>query len=509
MLSLWTGSEFLEPYEMELANTPCLETYQNGWGIFPADLQTQFPLAPALASLQEESYVSVVIRDFDGKILGNLGIIDTKPLGAETSVLKFTLGLFANRVAAEMERQIDEDELRQTNQRLELTNQELIHATRLKDEFLANMSHELRTPLNAILGLSESLQEGILGPVSQRQHKALGTVERSGRHLLSLINDVLDVSKISAGKLALNLQTVEISALLQSSLALIRQQAHDKRIRLEVHLPIHVGTIVADERRIRQVLINLLSNAVKFTEANGQITLEAKRQEPQSNTAGWLEFIVTDTGIGISSADRKKLFKPFMQLDSRLNRQYEGTGLGLALVKQIIELHGGSVDLESEVGQGSSFTVRLPQISRPTAPSGTATPSETSAIPYSHAETARTRTLLIAEDNEANIETFHSYLTARGYRVQLARNGRQAVEVAQRERPDLILMDIQMPEMDGTEAITCMRQHDHLRSIPIIALTALAMEGDRGLAAGATDYLTKPVKLRELNQRICHWLDQQ
>ena len=256
-----------------------------------------------------------------------------------------------------------ETELYQTNHRLELTNTELQRATRLKDEFLANMSHELRTPLNAILGMSEALQEELFGALNSRQLNAIATIEQSGQHLLSLINDILDVSKISAGKLELNITEVSLTELCRSSLILVKQQAIDRQIYIDTHLPYDLDRIVVDERRMRQVLINLLNNAVKFTAKGGLVTLSVRLKllEVDGRQGNWLCFSVTDTGIGIDSADRSKLFQPFIQLDSSLNRKYPGSGLGLVLVKQIVELHGGDVTLDSEVGVGSCFTVILPQ----------------------------------------------------------------------------------------------------------------------------------------------------
>jgi PAS domain S-box-containing protein len=514
MISLWTGGERIEPYEMELAGTPCLSTYQNSWGIFPSDLQTHFPTATALASLQGESYISVVIRDFDGKMIGNLGVIDTKPLPKDTSTLQFILQLFANRVAAEMKRQDDEDKISETNQHLELINQELLHATRRKDEFLATMSHELRTPLNAILGMSEALQEEIFGPLNERQIKSLRTIKRSGRHLLSLINDILDVSKIEAGKFELDITTTVVRDLCNSSLVFVKQQAFDKQIHLDMQLPPAVGNIAVDERRMRQVLINLLSNAVKFTPIGGRITLTVNRQEREDSEDGssWIEFIVTDTGIGINSADQHKLFQPFVQLDSSLNRQYTGTGLGLTLVKQIVELHGGKIRLQSEINQGSSFTVHLPSaclLSDQDTCSLVTFDALASYPRRTDREILTESLILLAEDNEANISTFSSYLMAKGYRIILAENGQEAIDLALSARPDLILMDIQMPGIDGIEAITSIRQSPQLVNIPIIALTALVMKGDRErcLAAGANDYLAKPVQLRQLNLKIQEWLD--
>ncbi|WP_373540650.1 AAA family ATPase [Chamaesiphon sp.] len=277
-----------------------------------------------------------------------------------------TSGLFIDiteRQAALHERKQVEIQLQQTNHRLELTNSELLRATRLKDDFLATMSHELRTPLNAILGMSEALQEEIFGTLTSRQLDSILTIEQSGAHLLSLIEDILDVSKISAGKLNLNISEVAVAELCRSSLILVRQQAIAKQIQIDTHLPAAIDRICVDERRMRQVLINLLNNAVKFTPNGGVVILSVRAVplEIDRKAGYWLCFSVSDTGIGIAAADRSKLFQPFIQLDSSLNRKYAGTGLGLVLVKQIVELHGGNVTIDSEVGVGSCFTVTIPQ----------------------------------------------------------------------------------------------------------------------------------------------------
>jgi CheY-like chemotaxis protein len=387
------------------------------------------------------------------------------------------------------------------------------------------MSHELRTPLNSILGLSESLKEEILGSLNEKQLKAISTIESSGEHLLSLINDILDISKISAGMITLDITSVSIKSICSSSLLLVKQLAFTKGIQIYSNIPSQINNINinVDDRRIKQVLINLLTNAVKFTANDGRVSLsvaigngnvwQGEATIPQQlkdiNTPQVI-FQVADTGIGIAAKDLPILFRPFMQIDSALNRQYEGTGLGLALVKQIVELHGGQVLVESEVGKGSCFTVALPyEISAfntiikaiasvpdsPTAPSLESLPDKAPLI-------------LLAEDNEANIQTFNSYLTAIKYRVIIGRNGLEAVAQAKANLPDIILMDIQMPTMDGLEAIKQIRLDPNLINIPIIALTALVMEGDRErcLAAGANEYLSKPVKLRELNITIQKFL---
>jgi signal transduction histidine kinase len=262
------------------------------------------------------------------------------------------------------ERQQAQFNLNLTNERLELTVAELQQATRLKDEFLATMSHELRTPLNAILGMSEALQDEIFGSINARQLNAVSTIEQSGEHLLSLINDILDVSKITAGKLALSITQVSVPELCESSLMLVKQQAFAKQIQIDTDLPADLELIAIDERRMRQVLINLLNNAVKFTPTGGTVTLSVsiKPIEIAAQTAGYAVcFAISDTGIGIASDDLTKLFQPFIQIDSSLSRKYEGTGLGLVLVKQIVELHGGDVTINSEVGRGSCFTAIIPQ----------------------------------------------------------------------------------------------------------------------------------------------------
>ena len=248
---------------------------------------------------------------------------------------------------------------------LQQTYAELLQATRLKDEFLAAMSHELRTPLSSILGMTEILQEEIYGSINEKQMTALQTIENSGSHLLELINDVLDVAKIESGQVHLEISSISIASLCESSLLFIQQQARKKNIQVHKVLPSNLPNIYVDERRIRQVLINLLINAVKFTPTGGQVTLEAMYPAPYEDNAPsdrveHLRLIVRDTGIGISPENILKLFQPFIQIDSALNRKYEGTGLGLALVKNIVKLHGGEVWVTSEVGVGSCFTIDLP-----------------------------------------------------------------------------------------------------------------------------------------------------
>ncbi|MGE5657402.1 MAG: PAS domain S-box protein [Actinomycetota bacterium] len=408
------------------------------------------------------------------------------------------------------ERQQAQQQLAERNQQLALFNQELARATRLKDEFLANMSHEFRTPLNAILGMTEGLQEQIFGEVNEQQQKALQTVKRTGSHLLELINDLLDLAKVESGQIELSCTPAPVAVLCQSSLEFIKQQALKKQIELELKLPSYLPEICVDERRIRQVLVNLLNNAVKFTPNGGRITLEVSLpnfEREGEEEEDWLRFAVRDTGIGIAPENIHKLFQPFVQIDSALNRQYEGTGLGLSLVKRLVELHGGQVGLTSELGVGSCFTIELPGvIVQPPAPE--AQPQIDPRLEPSSPDRATSPLILLVEDNEDNIVTVASYLEVKGNRLLVARNGQEAIALTQSECPDLILMDIQMPGMDGLEAIRQIRRLPQMGQIPIIALTALAMTGDRErcLAAGANDYLSKPVKLKQLAATIQQFL---
>lgn len=402
---------------------------------------------------------------------------------------------------------VDISDRKEAEAKLQQTNRELIRATRLKDEFLANMSHELRTPLNAILGMTEGLQEEVFGEISSKQNQALKTVENSALHLLSLINDILDVAKIESGQIELACASVAIAPLCISSLAFIKQQSLKKRLQLITQIPPVLPDLLLDERRIRQVLINLLNNAVKFTPEGGTITLTVT--PITENQQNFLRIAITDTGIGIAAENIDRLFKPFVQIDSALNRQYAGTGLGLALVKQIVELHGGKVGLTSQFGVGSCFMVDLPYEGYTVSSLPNISEKNNSIQPNLAAESNLNSSdqaplILLVEDHPANVITISSYLQAKGYRLINAQNGKEAIALAQSELPHLILMDIQMPEMDGFEAIAHIRQIPALKTVPIIALTALVMAGDRErcLAAGANEYMSKPVKLRELSLQI-------
>ena len=391
------------------------------------------------------------------------------------------------------------------NQALRSANAEMARALRMKDEFLANMSHELRTPLTGVLALSETLQQELYGPLNERQARAVNNIQVSGRHLLDLINDLLDLAKIEAGKFELNPHVVVVNDVCTASLIFIRSIAAKKEIEVSYTCDKPDATLHADPIRLKQMLINLLSNAVKFTPNKGSVHLYVSVHPD----ARQIHFVVADTGIGIAESDLDKLFQPFTQLDATLSRTYEGTGLGLALVKRLANQHGGDVRAESAgiPGQGSRFTVILPYDGRPASAAADAETPPDAETPALAAAESDAPLVLLVEDNEVSSEALVSYLEFLGCRVVVARSGVEALEQATAHLPDLILMDIQLPGMDGLEVTRRLRLDSRFVVTPIIAVTALAMPGDRErcLEAGATEYISKPLNLgdlRNLMQRL-------
>jgi PAS domain S-box-containing protein len=435
-----------------------------------------------------------------GKVLGVVEFLSEKYERADEARLR-TFAALGTHIGQFFERVQAEDTLRRRSEELVEANTELARASRLKDAFLASMSHELRTPLNSILGLSESLVTGLHGPLNDKQTRYLELVGTSGRHLLSLINDILDLAKIESGQQELECEPCRLSDLCNGSIQLVAPMAAKRRQELSCEVTAPDLRLHADARRLKQVLVNLLGNAVKFTPEGGRLGLRVHA------TRDDVRFEIWDRGIGISATDLPRLFTPFQQLDSRLSRQYEGTGLGLSLVKQLTALHGGRVEVASRSGEGSTFTVILPAsliVPEPPPPDASLATADTTLAPAT--TPAEKRLILIADDNPLNVLAIHDYLEIKGYRVEVAENGRIAIEKTRTLRPSLIVMDVQMPVMDGLEATRTIRAlpDPTLAATPIIALTALAMSRDRELclAAGANDCLVKPCNPSKLLARI-------
>jgi PAS domain S-box-containing protein len=373
-------------------------------------------------------------------------------------------------------------------------------AARVKSEFLAMMSHELRTPLHGVLGFAEILAATSL---SEEQEEYLRHIATSGRHLLAIVNDILDFSSLEKGRITLDNGLIDVAELLDTSCLACRKEAEDKGIALSHHVDPDVpAQIPGDSRRIRQILLNLVGNAVKFTRT-GAVTVSVSQAREAGRDS--LDFAVRDTGPGIAPDLLARLFKPFIQADSTLHRSFEGTGLGLAISKQLSEAMGGSIEVHSIVGEGSTFTLRLPIERNPAR-------SHETALPLSEREIARpvaedSPHILIAEDDKISSRLMLKILNDLGYRADLALNGAEALEAFAPGKYALILMDMQMPIFDGiavTEKIREVEAQAGARNVPILALTANVMPGDRErcMAAGMDGYLSKPIQKDELAAKV-------
>jgi len=386
-------------------------------------------------------------------------------------------------------------------------------STRFKSEFLASMSHELRTPLNAIIGFSEILRDGIAGKLDDRQHEYICDIFDSGQHLLELINDVLDLSKVEAGKMVLEAEMADIGQLLSNSLTIVKEKSLSHRIGLQLDIPETLGTCWMDVRKVKQIVYNLLSNAVKFTPEGGTVTLRGcvvDHEGALQSTENWpelhtplpagcdrlLQISVRDSGIGIAEEDMKRLFQPFVQIDSSLSRQFEGTGLGLALVKKFVELHGGAVAVASLPGEGSRFTVWLPyRLAADEAQSHDGGALLAGSPPWPAGKPPR---VLVVEDNAQAADLIRLQLEADHCQVIRVATAEAALTMlGEQPLPDLISLDILLPGMDGWEFLARIKKDQRLARIPVVIVSILS-GSCKGLSLGASVVLQKPVLADEL-----------
>ncbi|MCE1253135.1 MAG: response regulator [Anaerolineae bacterium] len=372
---------------------------------------------------------------------------------------------------------------------LSVANLQLAKAARMKDEFLANMSHELRTPLTGILGISEALQSQVYGELNDRQVKAVQNIADSGAHLLALINDILDFTKIDSGKIELDVMPFSLETACQASLRLVKQNAQKKQQKIIMDYDNNIRYIMGDEKRIKQILVNLLSNAVKFTPENGSIGIETCGDRE----AGLFYITIWDTGIGIKPEDMQRLFAPFVQLDSSLNRHFNGTGLGLSLVLRLVELHGGSISVNSEPGKGSRFILTLPWNDVPE------TSIQENKIQTMHSIPA-IRGALVVEDTPADIELIDRYLKEINVQnVHVFTNALNILEKVKELSPDVILLDLFLPDQNGFDILKELKSNSVTASIPVIIVSVMD-EQTRGKLLGASDYLIKPVNPERIRQ---------
>ncbi|MEK7338285.1 MAG: ATP-binding protein, partial [candidate division NC10 bacterium] len=377
--------------------------------------------------------------------------------------------LFAGltRQSAELEVKV-----RERTAALEEANSLLEGASKQKSRFLAAMSHEFRTPLNSIIGFSEVLQDGLAGPLAPKQARYVENIRQSGRHLLQLVNDVVDLSRVEAGRLDLLLETFALPSLLQAVREMVEPLVQGKGLTLALEVPPDLPPLHADAARVKQVLVNLLSNAIKFTPAGGRITLAAThRAGGEAGGRAVLEVAVSDTGVGLSPEDQARLFQEFQQGEAGA-RQQEGAGLGLALSKRLVELQRGRIWVESAgPGQGACFRFTLPAAEHPGA-----------------------RRILVVEDERVFLRAVEDCLREAGFLVETAEDGEKALARLGVRVPDLLILDLSLPRLDGWELIRLLRAEPATTALPILVLTGLGVEhAERSVALGANEFLTKPV----------------
>ncbi|RYP89038.1 GAF domain-containing protein [Nocardioides guangzhouensis] len=422
-------------------------------------------LDPHLRILYDAGWRSIVAVPMlrDEQIVGSL-IVRRKRPGDFTEETVDLLETFASQSAIALLNAQLFRELKEQSRELEL-------ASRHKSEFLASMSHELRTPLNAVLGFSEVLLERMFGDINERQEEYLRDIHGSGKHLLELLNEILDLSKVEAGRMELAYSWFDLGALVVDATSMLRERAAAHGIGLRAEVAGDVDQVYSDELRLKQVLINLMTNAVKFTGDGGSVTVTARR------TGTEVEITVADTGIGIPEADRERIFESFQQ-GGRGSSREEGTGLGLTLSRRLVELLGGRMWLQTEVGVGSTFGFSLP-VGRP-------------AEPPVGADATTAGEIVVIEDDRPSLDLMTAYLAGAALRVTAARDGQTGLDAVRRVRPDAVLLDIRLPGIDGWAVLQALKSDEETRAIPVIVVS-IVDEQARGVALGAAAYLVKPV----------------
>ncbi len=444
----------------------------------------------------------------DGLVCGMIYLDDFKPRQFSErqrqaiAILAEIVGLALSRLRLSKRLKEREVELSDISERLEVrvmertaelerANRELERAGQLKSRFIANMSHELRTPLNSIIGFSNVLMEKTFGDLTENQERYVKNINSSGKHLLEIINNVLDIAKIEAGKYDMCYESFRVEDVVSEVFSIMKPMADRKSIDLNLLISDDADSITADRVKLKQVLYNLLSNAIKFTPEGGEVGVTVEKEMGRGDSEGheFLRFSVWDTGIGISSEDRERIFDEFEQADTAFSRQYGGAGLGLALSKRLVELHGGRITLESKLGEGSKFTFYIPLTLQAMGEQVEGLEAVSLNYPWTK---EKAPLILVVEDDPSSAELLTIHLTQAGYKVAHAFDGEEAVEKARKLRPFAILLDIMLPKKDGWEVLQSLKGDEVTSSIPVL-IHSIIDNKDLAFALGATDYLLKPL----------------
>jgi diguanylate cyclase (GGDEF)-like protein/PAS domain S-box-containing protein len=434
---------------------------------------------------------AVVIKDPGGMPSGSIFVL--KSLKEERDLKKALED--KTKALEELNENLEKKVIERTEE-LEKINRELEHTNQLKGKFIANISHELRTPLNSILGFSDVMLEKTFGDLTENQERYVRNIYSSGKHLLELINNMLDIAKIEAGKYEMFYETFSIDDVIGEVMNIMKSFADNKFIEIAVSIGEGVGTITADRVKLKQILYNLLSNAIKFTPEGGMVGIDVSKGENVDGRYPWalpgrefVKFSIWDTGVGIDPEDKDRIFDEFEQVDSSFSREYGGTGLGLALTKKLVELHGGNITVESKLGEGSIFSFMIPV----TSPVEAVGPETVEAIslnfPWMKEEAPL---ILVVEDNLSTTELLTLHLTQAGYKVAHAFDGEEALEKAKNLKPFAITLDVMLPKKDGWEVLQELKSDQRTTDIPVI-IHSIVDNKDLAFALGATDYLLKPL----------------
>lgn len=438
------------------------------------------------------------LRDKTGNIIGTVGV--SKDITKEKRMMEELRK--KNKELEEITEKLEEKVFERTKE-LERINKELSRANEMKGRFIANASHELRTPLHSIIGFSDILLQKTFGDLHERQQKYINTIFNSGKHLLHLVNNILDLAKIEAGKAELSYQTFSVKDIIDEVLMVIRPLAEKKRIEPQLLISREISKFTADRIKLKQILYNLLSNAIKFTPENGCVGIRGEEITGNKENFSWttevqkfLKISVWDTGIGIRPEDREKIFEEFEQLDP--SKSTEGTGLGLSLTKKLVDIHGGHIEVDGTYGQGTTFHVYLPCIIQEEP---CKKPEIVSPVTPLYTLKEEGALVLVVEDDLPTVEILTIHLSQAGYRVAHAYDGVEAFQKAKELNPFVITLDIMLPKKDGWEVLQALKADPETRDIPVI-IHSIIENKELAFALGATDYLVKPVDKTTLLEKL-------